>query len=238
MDTSTKTVQLKDDSPADQVTTIRRWEGGLTWMAHPDAQMQRASHALTVEENVWLFDPLDANGLDEELASLGTVAGVVLLSSRHGRHADRLARRHDVSIHVPEWFDVDFDAPVEPFTDELDGTGFEVQWRVDGFLQEGVLFHPERKTLLVGDSLMTNPLLCGMEGRLELTLPLLRLRPPQVDPESLDVERVLVSHGTPVFDDAQGALEQALAMEHRGRFSAILLNVPTYARILYASRRE
>lgn len=207
-------------------------------MAHPDAQMQRTSHALAVEGDVWLFDPLDANGLDEKLASLGTVAGVVVLSSRHGRHAARLAQRHDVSIHVPEWFDVDFDVPVESFTEELNETGFEVLWRVDDFVQEGVLFHPERNTLLVGDSLMTNPLLCGEEGRLEMALPFMRLRPPQVDPELLDVERVLVSHGKPVFENAQVALEDALAMEHRGRVSAIFLNIPTYARILYASWRE
>lgn len=232
---------LKNDEPGKQVNVIKRWADGLTWMAHPDAQMQRASHALTVEGDVWLFDPLDANGLDEELASLGTVAGVVLLSSRHGRHADRLARRHGVSIHVPDWFDIqtsDFDASVETFSDELDETDFEVLWRVDSAVQEGALFYPGRKTLLVGDSLMTNPLLCGKEGRLELALPLMRLRPPQVDPESLDVERVLVSHGVPVFGDAQVALEKALALEHRGKFTAILLNVPTYARILYTSWRE
>lgn len=210
---------LKNDDPGEQVNVVERWEDGLTWMAHPDAQMQRASHAPTVEGDVWLFDPLDANGLDGELASLGTVAGVVLLSSRHGRHADRLARRHGVSIHVPDWFDIqtsDFDVPVETFSDELDETDFEVLWRVDSAVQEVALFHPERQTLLVGDSLMTNPLLCGEEGRLELALPLLRLRPPEVDLKSLSVERVLVSHGKPVFGDAQGALEQGLAMEHRG----------------------
>lgn len=228
---------LKDDSPGEQVHVIRRWEDGLTWMAHPDAKMQRASHALTVEGDIWLFDPLDANGLDEELAALGTVAGVVLLSSRHRRHADHLAQRYDVCIHVPEWFDVDFDAPVETFTDELDGTGFEVIWSVDGLLQEGALFNPERKTLLVGDTLGT-ALLSGKAGRLEMGLPLMRLRPPQVEPESLDVERVLVSHGKPVFDDAQVALKEALAMEHRGRFSAILQNVPTYVQVAYTSWRE
>lgn len=213
----------------------------MTWMAHPDEQMQRASHALTVEGDVWLFDPLDAHGLDEELASLGIVAGIVLLSNRHGRDADHLAQRHDVSIHVPGWFDahkIDFEAPVETFNDELDETGFEVCWRIDRFLQEGALLHPGRKTLLVGDSLMTAGVLTGKDGRLALGLPLMRLWPPQVDPESLDVERVLVSHGKPVFDDAQVALEQALAMEHRGRFSAILLNVPTLARIAYSGMRE
>lgn len=231
-------MSLKDDNPGERVNVIKRWEGGLTWMAHPDAQMQRASHALTVDGDVWLFDPLDANGLDAELDPLGTIAGIVLLSSRHRRHANRLAQRHGISIHVPEFFEVDFDAPVERFTDDLDETGFEVLWRVDSAFQEGVLFHPERKTLLVGDSLMTNSLLCGTEGRLELALPLLRLRPPQVELDALDVERVLLSHGKPVFEEPQVGLEQALAMEHRGRYAAILQNVPTYARILYRSWRD
>lgn len=238
METPTRSAPLKDDRPGETVGVVRRWEDGLTWMAHPDERMQRASHALTVDEDVWLFDPLDANGLDEELASLGAVGGVVLLSSRHRRHAERIAHRYDVSIHVPAWFDVDVDAPVEPFTHELDGTGLEVVWRVDGFLQEGALYDPDRKTLLVGDSLMTNTLLCGEEGRLEITLPILRLRPPRVDLGSLEVERVLVSHGTPIFEDAHRSLEQALTMQHRGRFAAILWNLPIYARILYTSWRE
>lgn len=231
---------LKHDDPGEKVTVLHRWSNGLTWMAHPDATLQRASHALVDGDDVWLVDPLDAEGLDDELATFGTVAGVAVLSSRHGRHADRLARRHDVSIHVPAWFDgrnLDFDAPVETYNDELDGTGFEVLWRIDSSFQEAALFHPERRTLLVGDTLMT-AVLTGEDGRLELGLPLMRLWPPAVDPESIAVDRVLVSHGKPVVDDARVALEGALGKEHRGTAAAILLNVPTLARIAYSSMRE
>lgn len=229
---------LKDDDPGEQMTIVKRWEGGLTWMAHPDAQMQRASQALVVGGEVWLVDPLDADGLDEELASLGTVAGVVVLSSQHDRHADRLAESHDVSIHVPEWFDdpaTDFDAQVEPFNEHLDGTGFELIRLPDRQWQEGALFDPERKTLVVSDSLMT-ALVTGEDGRLEL-FPPARLSPPKRELGDLDVERVLVGHGKPVFDDAQLALQQALAEEHRGTASAFLRNVPTFARIAYSAIR-
>lgn len=225
---------LKDDEPGEQVTVVGRWEGGLTWMTHPEAKFRRASHAIVVDEDVWLVDPLDANGLDEELARLGTVAGVVVLSNQHERHADRLAERHSVSIHIPGWFDdptTGFDARVEPFADELDDTGFELVANIDRFWQEGVLYHPERKTLVVGDALMT-ALFVGEEGRLELFFPL-RRSPPRWELSSLDVDRVLVGHGVPVIDKADVALEKALAMEHRGTVSAYIRNVPTVSRIVF-----
>ncbi len=143
---------LKNDDPGDAVTVVHRWETGLTWMAHTEPQMQRASHALVDDEDVWLVDPLDAAELDEELAALGTVAGVVVLDSQHGRHADRLADRHDVAIHVPGFFPPDsdpvsgFDTPVEFFDGQLADTGFELAWeKTNPRLQwyEGALYHPE-----------------------------------------------------------------------------------------------
>ena len=56
---------------------IHRWPGGLTWLAHPDEDMRRASHALAVDDdgrlsddpsasdaNLWLVEPIDVAGLD------------------------------------------------------------------------------------------------------------------------------------------------------------------------------
>jgi hypothetical protein len=153
---------LKHDKPGEEVAVVHRWEHGLTWMAHPDERMRRASHALAVDGEVWLVDPLDADGLDEELTTLGTVAGVVVLTNSHGRHADRLAQRHDVAIHVPACFDEDghpvsdFDAPVEVIVEELADTGFELVWEKDGRgWKEGALYHPGRGTLVVPDTLLT-----------------------------------------------------------------------------------
>lgn len=231
---------LLHHEPGDEVTVVRRWDGGLTWMAHPDEAMRRASHALVVDGDVWLVDPLDAAGVDEELASLGTVAGVVVLTNSHRRDADRFADRHDVAVHVPACFGdaTDrFDAPVEPFADELADTGFELVWEKDGAgWKEGALYHRGRGTLVVADVLMT-ALFTSEEGRLEL-FPLFRWSPPRSSLEALDVERVLVGHGEPVFEDAWRALESALGVPRRLVPFAVARSVPTFARIAYANVRS
>lgn len=260
---------LKKDEPGDEATIVQRWETGLTWMAHPDTEMRRASHALAVDsaerssagregrrpsgsrtepgdsrtqsgdDDVWLVDPLDAAGLDEELATLGTVAGVVVLTNSHGRHADALAERHDVAIHVPACFDdpaSDFDAPVETFDEELADTGFELVWEKDGSgWKEGALYHPDRGTLVVPDALMTC-LFTGRDDRLEV-FPLFRWSPPRQELGALDVDRVLVGHGEPMFDDAQDALNAALGVPRREVPTAVARSVPTFARIAYTNLR-
>lgn len=230
---------LKHDEPGREGAVIHRWERGLTWMAHPDERMRRASHALAIDDEVWLVDPLDAERLDEELATLGTVTGVVVLTNSHGRHADRLARHHDVAIHVPASFDEDaepvrsFDAPVEFFEEELADTGFELVWEKDGRgWKEGALYHAGRRTLVVPDALVT-ALFTKEEGRLEV-LPFFRLSPPCDSLGGLTVDRILVGHGEPVVENAQGALDEALSGARRGAIPAIIARgVPTFARIAY-----
>lgn len=230
---------LKHDEPGGEVTVVHRWEHGLTWMGHPDERMRRASHALAVDSDLWLVDPLDADGLDEELASLGTVTGVVVLTNSHGRHADRLAQRYDVTIHVPACFDEDthpvssFDAPVEFFEEELADTGFELVWEKDGRgWKEGAIYHPDRGTLVVPDTLVT-ALFTKEEGQLEV-IPFFRLSPPHDGLGDLAIERILVGHGDPVVENAQAALEEALAGARRGAIPAIITRgVPTFARIAY-----
>lgn len=229
---------LKCDGAGDDVTVVHRWDDGLTWMAHPDERMRRASHALVSGDDVWLVDPLDAEGLDRELAALGEVAGVVVLTNSHGRHADRLAERHDVAIHVPGCFHEDahpihdVDAPVETFDEELADTGFELVWEKDGSgWKEGVLYHPDQRTLVVPDVLMT-ALFASEDGRLKV-FPFFQWSPPRRELGSLDVERVLVGHGDPVVEDAQTALDSALAVPRREMAPAIARAIPTFARIAY-----
>lgn len=222
------TTPLKNRGPGGEVTVVHRREHGLTWMAHAEPQMQRASHALVDDGDVWVVDPLDAAGLDEELDALGTVAGIVVLDSQHDRHADRLAERYDVAIHVPTCLPEDsqpvsgFDAPVEVFDEELADTGFELVWeRVSERVRwyEGALYHPERKTLVIPDTLMTAHLTVQV-GRLEV-VPFWRFSPP-TDLGDLDVDRVLVGHGEPVTDNAQTALEEAVAGVHGSATGALL----------------
>lgn len=220
--------------PAEDVTVVRRWEHGRTWMAHPEAQMQRASHALVANGEVWLVDPLDAADLDEELAALGPVAGVVLLGSEHHRHADRLAARHGVSIHLPAWFEEDakdFEAPVVEFTDGLADTGFRAIELKEGFWQEAGLYHPERRTLAVSDTFMT-ALFAARTGRVEL-FPPARLDPPHSALDGLAIDRLLVGHGEPVFENVEERIQRALAMEYRSTPVAFLRSTPILAKILY-----
>lgn len=228
---------LKSPGPGDEPTVVSRWTDGLTWMAHPTEEMQRASHALVIDEDIWLVDPLDAMGLDDELETLGTVAGVVVLTNSHGRHAERLAERHDVSVHVPACFDdpiSDFDAHVETFEAELADTGFRLVWEKDGKAwKEGALYHPDRGTLVVPDALGT-----GLFANGELSVfPLFQWSPPRDKLEQLAVERVLVGHGEPVMENATPELEAALSTSRTGAASAVVRAVPTFARIAYGEVR-
>lgn len=229
---------LKSPGPGEEPTVVNRWEGGMTWMAHPDEDMQRASHALTIDEEIWLVDPLDARGLDDELDQLGTVAGVVVLTNSHGRHADRLAERHDVSVHVPACFGdaaSSFEAPVVTFDDELADTGFRLVWEKDGKgWKEGALYHPDRGTLVVPDALGTG---LFADGNLEV-FPLFQWSPPRTALGDLNVQRVLVGHGEPVTQNASSALEAALSTTRAGAASSVVRAVPTFARIAYGEVRS
>lgn len=219
--------------PGEEVTVLTRWEHGLTWMAHPDAQMQRASHALVANDEVWLVDPLDAADLDEEIAALGTVAGVVVLGSEHHRHADRLAARHEVSIYLPGWFEEeakDFEAPVVEFIEELADTGFRALKLKEGFWQEAGLYHPERRTLAVSDTFMT-ALFTGQEGRVEL-FPPARLDPPHEAFDGLAIDRLLVGHGEPVVENVEERIQRALAMNYRSTPGAFLRSTPILVKII------
>jgi len=97
------------------VETVDRWGGGVGWQAHPGEVVRQTSHALATGEGVWLVDPLDGPGVEDLIAEYGDVAGIVLLSNSHRRDAAAFARRHDVSVTVPEPVAdvVDVDATVE-----------------------------------------------------------------------------------------------------------------------------
>lgn len=208
---------------------LHRWEGGLTWIAHPGEQMRRASHALVVDGDVWLVEPVDVEGLDDVLADLGTVAGVVVLADYHERDAASLAERNDVAVHLPgtvaELAD-DLDSPVEVFEDSLAETGFEpvplygrLPW------PEAALHDPGSGTLVATETLVTSPALTGPNERLAVT-PYVRLFPPRAALSDLAVERVLTGHGDPVLVDADEALAAALADARRGAPGVIVRKLP------------
>lgn len=192
---------------------IDRWDGGVGWLAHPEETMQRASHALVVDDEVWLVDPLDADGVDELVSSFGTVAGVVVTLGRHTRDAATLARRYDVSVHLPKplaGVARGIDTPVELFEYELADTGYRVLPILDwpGW-REVALYHDGAGTLLVGDALGTAPYFITGTERLGVS-PALRLVPPRATFGQLTPERILVGHGTGIMTNATDALEDAL----------------------------
>jgi len=199
---------------------IDRWDGGVGWIAYPDERMQRASHALVHDGDVWVVDPVDAPGVDDLLADLGDVVGVVVALDRHKRDAAEIARRHDVPVYVPAWMTgvaPKINAPVERFADHLADTGYTAirirdatfpPWQEVGFYNEA------DGTLLVPESVGTADYFVTGDERLGVH-PMLRLTPPRHALRDLFPERILVGHGEGVFDDATRALSDALEMSRQ-----------------------
>ena len=187
------------------------WDGGTTWIAYPDESMQRASHALVVDDAVWLVDPLDGEGLDEHLAELGEVAGVIILLDRHKRDSAAIATRHDVAVHIPEWMDgvaEEIDAPVEAFGTTVADTYTVYPLARSRFWQEAALYDEDEGTLVVPEAVGAASYFLAGEERLGVH-PMKRLVPPRRLRE-FDPDRILVGHGRPITTDAGAALSDAL----------------------------
>ena len=205
---------LKSDDTTTDWREIDQWDGGTGWMAHPGEEMQRASHVLDGPAGSWLVDPVDCDGLDDWLAERGDVRGVVVLLDRHTRDAAAIARRHDVAVHVPHFMNVDLDAPVERLRRELPDSEYGVHTLVDNpFWGEAALYGEDSETLVVPEAVGTAGFFLAGEERLGVH-PLLRMTPPR-NLRRLEPQRVLVGHGTGVFDDAPAALADALAGSRR-----------------------
>lgn len=229
-----------DRTKAGDIAVVDRWDGGAGWLAHPDETGQRASHAVRGDDGVWLLDPLDAPGVDDLLGELGEVAGVAVLSNWHTRDAGPLARRHDVAVHLPEWMtrvEARIDAPVERYAETIVDAGLHVRrcqpmpgWR------EGMAIRESDGTLYVPESLGTAPAYTVGEERLGCP-PIRRVSPPRRLLADVRPERVLVGHGTGVFDRAATALADALAGARRRLPRALLAHGPTQLRALLEATR-
>ena len=91
---------------------------------------------------VWLTDPIDADGLEERIRSLGEPAGVIQLLDRHKRDGAALARATRRS------------APRRPAS--LPGTPFRFLPVLRGrWWKEVALWWPERRILVCADALGT-----------------------------------------------------------------------------------
>ncbi|ERH11240.1 MAG: hypothetical protein J07HX64_03024 [halophilic archaeon J07HX64] len=222
---------MYDHGPPTAAERVLDWDCGVSWVAHPSETGRRASHALETEEGVWLVDPLAATDLGDLLDPLGPVVGVAVCSSWHARDAGVLARRHDVSVHVPAWMDrvaERVDAPVERYTLTPAESFRVLPCRPFPLFQEVFLFHEQTGTLVVPDSLGTvDHWRLGAE---RLGMPPFRRPQPPVQLRGLNPERVLVGHGSGVTERAPEALETALSGVRRSTPRALVEHGPEMLR--------
>lgn len=201
----------KDPQDRPILRAVTEWDGGFDWIADPNEDAQRASHALSTAAGVWLVDPVDADGLDDRVADLGEVAGVAVLHDRHTRDAVAVAHRHDVAVHVPDWMRLTrekLDAKAEAIDEELPGTSYAVHRLIDrDDWEEVVLVDDTTGTLVVPEALGTLPSFGEEDDELGLH-PGLDTPPPRL--EAWRPERILVGHGESVHADATRQLETAL----------------------------
>lgn len=209
---------MKGSGAATDWQEIDRWDGGFGWLAFPHEPMQRASHVLAGDDEVWVVDPVDVPGLDDRLADAGTVRGVAVLLDRHKRDAAAVAARHDVPVSIPAWMDDvsrELPASVERLDGSLPGTNYRVIRVVNNrFWREAALYDPETATLHVPEAVGTVDYYLTGDHRLGVH-PALRLKPPRRVLGAFEPERLTVGHGTGIFDGASDALAAALASSRR-----------------------
>jgi hypothetical protein len=213
-------------APSDGFAIVDEWADGFGWRAHPDEPGTRTSHAAATDNGVWLFDPLDAPGIDERIAELGTVAGVAVLADYHTRDAAAFAHRYDVPVTVPAWLSRPPDRLTVP-VERVDASvaGFELRplrplcaWR------ETVAYRERDGTLYAPDFLSTHPKFTVGDERLGMPT-FSRLSPPT---ERFDCApaRILLGHGNGVFEDATAHLRRTLSGARRRFPRALVRNLP------------
>ncbi|NHN41562.1 hypothetical protein G9C85_07910 [Halorubellus sp. JP-L1] len=244
------------------LSVVDEFDDGFGWVAAPEESLLRTSHALRTTDGFWLLDPLDAPGLDDELAdrsagagaadAAGAVAGVAVCAGWHARDAAALAARYDVPVTVPSWmdrpldhFDASADAPgvgegvdVQRVDDHLPGTDVSLH-RVSpmGAWREAVCWRERDRTLYVPESLGTADAFLVGDERLGVVF-YARLFPPRNALSGFAPDRVLVGHGTGVFEDAAGTLADALDGSRRRFPRALVANGPGALRNLVAAARR
>jgi hypothetical protein len=178
------------------VRVVQEFEGGFCWQAAEPEFMERTSHAVLHDGKVWLFDVLDADGLDGRVRELGEPGAVVQLLDRHARDCAAVAARLGVPLHVTPRGSVPWILPVV--------------W-IPGWRE--VAAFPAGRVLVVGDALGTASYFRARGERLAVH-PGLRLFPPR-SLRGLTPEHVLCGHGSGVHEGAADALAEALGTARR-----------------------
>ena len=183
---------------------------GFGWLSPERPKLRMASHALLADGGgVWVFDPTEAEGVEERVRALGEPAGVVQLLDRHERACAAFAERLGVPHHHVPFERV---GPFEPIP--------VLRRR---FWREVALWWPERRVLVCADALGTVPHYFTLGGERLGVHPLLRPFPPR-QLGRVEPEHVLVGHGAGVHDGAATAVREALA-HARGRMLRLPVEV-------------
>ncbi len=216
---------------------VDAFDGGVGWLAHPAETMERTSHVLVDDGDVWLVDPVDAEGLDDRLDDLGRVRGVVVLYNYHRRDASAIAARHDVPVLLPAGMtalgDDDVAAPVRRVEGRLGDTGYYLRpVTTNRFWQEWALFDGE--TLVIAESVGSADYFLAPGERLGVSLAR-RAVPPGEPFRDVEPDRILCGHGEGVVADAAGELRRAIAEARRTAPRMYLRYGPTLARNLLSA---
>jgi hypothetical protein len=186
---------------------------GFSWVL--EELMQRSSHALVLDGEVWLVDPVAFDEALDRAAGLGEIAGVLQLLDRHGRDCAALAGRFGVPLHkVP---------------DSVPGTPFRAipVVRFPGW-KETALWWPEHEALVVAEVVGGNKIYTAGRGAAGMH-PMLRPLPPR-GLRSYSPRHLLMGHGSGVHGAAATpALRQAHERARRD-IPRVLAKLPSLGR--------
>ena len=197
---------------------IDKWQNGFGWIAKPEEDMVRTSHAFQ-DDGVYLVDPLDAENLDEKLNEYGEVKGIIVLFDRHLRDSEELAEKYGCPVYIPEWLEKSIDAEVIEAQDSIPGDDWRFIDAVDTFTgREAGVYHEASGTLIVADALGTVDMFCGRGEKLGLN-PLYRLHPPK-NLLNYNVERIFCGHGKGIQKNTESTLKNTLNKARRKTPSA------------------
>ena len=216
-----------------------RFAGGLSWQPAPGELLERSSTALGAEGRVWLIDPLRASGIEDQIAALGKVAGVVITFGLHDRDADWFAARYGVPVYGhPSLRLAGVRSPVVHVEGRVPdslllivtcpGRGPLRWWR------ETAIWWPEMRTLVTGDAIGTAAYF-PLPGREVAVHPVRWLSPP-IELRPLPAERLHPGHGRSVTSGAAQQIARALDRARKELASAWWHAFKTAAR--YYTRRR
>jgi hypothetical protein len=175
--------------------------GSFSWLLGRSDAMSRASAAIVLDAGTVLVDPVDAEGLDAELAALPPMIGVATLLDRHQRDAAAIAERRGVPRLTPVALGGDgvhLDGVQERAVIERRG------WR------EALLWLPDRRLLVCSETLGTAGFDLARRGDPLGVHPFARVRPPRSAFAGLDPAVIAVGHGPPLRDAAADELRRVL----------------------------